>query len=74
MFYFFNETSNNDNISHSHTLNALVPYGYVVILLYVCTLLSLLLIAILFILSVYAVCRSLLNLSCVLSIFFFVKY
>ena len=54
MFYIFNETSNNDNISRSHTLNALVSYGYVVILLYVCTLLSLLLIAILFKLSAYA--------------------
>ena len=52
--YFFNDNNNNDNISRSHTLNALVPYVYVVILSNVCNLLSsLLLNAILLTSSVY---------------------
>ena len=52
------------NISFSHTLNALVPYGYVVILSDVCVLLSSsLLSAILSTSSVYTV-WSLLNLCC----------
>ena len=52
-------------ISLLHTLNAFVPYGYVVILSNVCNLLSSLLVsAILFTSSAYIIWRSLLNLSC----------
>ena len=43
--YLFHDNNNNDNISRSHTLNALVPYGYVVILSYVGNLLSSLLLS-----------------------------
>ena len=43
--YFFDNNNNNDNISRSHTLNALVPYGYIVILSNVCNLLSSLLLS-----------------------------
>ena len=53
------------SISLLHTLNAFVPYGYVVISSKVCNLLSsLLLSAILLICSVYALCFLLLNVCC----------
>ena len=53
------------NISFSHTLKAFVSYGYVLILLNVCNLLSsLLLSAILLISSVYTQCASISNFCC----------
>ena len=45
VYLFHDNNNNNDNISRSHTLNALVPYGYVVILSYVGNLLSSLLLS-----------------------------
>ena len=67
--YFFNAI-----ISLSHNLNPFVPCGYVVPLSCVCNLLSsLLLIATLFVSSVYTIWWSLLNLSCDLNMVLFLN-
>ena len=69
-FYLYNQQINHFIFRYStsfvlHTFPTLVPYGFDVILLKICSLLSsLLLNAILLISSVYPLCASLLSLCC----------